>query len=147
MKQVPSLGDEVHPLMSLRAEGEAISSFLARRLRSFDFAPHLLRSRTTPHKLRGTSQDRRRPGGLLTMTNTRRILYAKNEILRRGVHPEPVEGLLRMTIRGNPSSRTKRSNQIASDSEIDTTLRSSQRDGKGALLRISFRESREAATE
>ncbi len=44
MKQTPSLGDEVHPLMSLRAEGEAISSFRARRLPRY-------------------------PGGLLAMTN------------------------------------------------------------------------------
>jgi hypothetical protein len=52
MKQIPSLSDEVHPLMSLRAEGEAISSFLARRLP-------------------------RRPGGLLAMTD-REVLSTIN---------------------------------------------------------------------
>ena len=31
------------------------------------------------------------------------FLSRKIEILRRGVHPEPVEGLLRMTFRGNLS--------------------------------------------
>ncbi len=50
LSQPQSLGDEVHPLLSLRAEGEAISSFLDGRLP-------------------------RRPYGLLAMTKTGRVLH------------------------------------------------------------------------
>jgi hypothetical protein len=74
LKQTPSRGDEVYPLVSLRAEGEAISSFRRGRvnpfvaslpytqekqvyvmLNPFGFAPHSLQLGTSPHQLRGTS--------------------------------------------------------------------------------------------